>query len=93
MTKSKEDKKSVEIVNNHVNEDTIYDKFTGELSSTLNNKSGTSGLLSRFLNAGLEGAALFVAYEGSLQLLDVNYDVRQVLIDRSKRIPFVPYLD
>ena len=93
VTKSKEDKKSVEIVNNHVNEDTIYDKFTGELSSTLNNKSGTSGLLSRFLNAGLEGAALFVAYEGSLQLLDVNYDVRQVLIDRSKRIPFVPYLD
>ena len=93
VTKSKEDKKSVDIVNNHINEETIYDKFNGEMSITLDDKSGTSGLLSRFLNAGLEGAALFVAYEGSLQLLDVNYDIRQVLIDRSKRIPFVPYLD
>ena len=45
------------------------------------------------MNAGLEGAALFVAYEGSLQLLDINSDIRLNLVDKTKRIPFVPYSD
>ena len=50
-------------------------------------------IVSRFVKAGLEGAALFVAYEGSLQLLDINSDIRQMLRDKTKKIPFIPYSD
>ena len=63
------------------------------MEEDIENNSAFLSLFTRFMNAGLEGAALFVAYEGSLQLLDINSDIRLNLVDKTKRIPFIPYSD
>ena len=96
LTSSNRDRKSLKGVNDDAKKDSMHeenvDDFFGKVSDMERNKE-ISSLFPRFLNAGLEGAALFVAYEASLQLLDVNSDIRQVLVDKTKRIPFIPYVN
>ena len=97
ITKSKQKEKK--ILNgsnddvNKVDKDIEPIESDDKVEEDIENNSAFISLFSRFMNAGLEGAALFVAYEGSLQLLDINSDIRLNLVDKTKRIPFVPYSD
>jgi len=45
--------------------------------------------IARFAKSGLEGGALFVAYEGSIDFIEANKDIRKLLGDK---LPFIPYI-
>ena len=45
--------------------------------------------VNRFVKAGIEGAALFVAYESSISLINSDQNFRKMLGDK---LPFIPYI-
>lgn len=51
-----------------------------------NNVNGT--MIGRFGKAGVEGAALFAAYEEAIAYINSQQEIRQVL---GNRLPFIPY--
>jgi len=56
----------------------------------LKKNSFNSTTLGRFSKAGIEGAALFAAYEESISYINSQKEIRQALGDK---LPFIPYDD
>ena len=46
-------------------------------------------MINRFIKSGIEGAALFVAYESSINIINSNKEFRKLLGDK---LPFIPYI-